>query len=300
MSPPKSEAIRAGQRTVELTRPDKLLFPKDGIDKRELAAYYRQIAPFMLPHLRGRPIAMERYPDGIGKEGFFQKKAPPYRPDWVATATVEKRGGNVRHVICDDTATLVYLASQAVITPHTWLSRIDRLNNPDQMIFDLDPSDGTFRGVCAAAKRTRELLSEHGLTAYVKTTGSRGLHVVVHLNREADFDQVRAFAREVAERLAQSDPQRLTTDIRKAKRGGRIFVDTARNAYAQTAAPPYAVRARDGAPVAAPLGWDELDDPQLRPDQFTIRNIFDRLKADGNPWKDFARRAHMLPREEES
>jgi bifunctional non-homologous end joining protein LigD len=280
----------------EITRPTKVLFPKDEITKGELVEYYERIAPTMLPYLQGRPISMERYPDGIAKEGFFQKKAGPYFPDWIPTAELDKQNGTVRHVICDDVATLVYLAGQAVITPHTWLSRADKPNYPDQLIFDLDPSQEDFKAVCAAAKKLRDLLTQRGLTSFVKTTGSRGLHVLVPLDRKKDFEPVRAFAREVAEQLVQADPEHLTTEARKNKRDGRIFVDTARNAYAQTAAPPYAVRARDGAPVAAPLTWDELTDPKLRPDRFNMRTIFDRLKKVGDPWKDAVKLAQKLPR----
>jgi bifunctional non-homologous end joining protein LigD len=233
--------IRLGHEDVEITRPEKVLFPHDGITKGELVEYYRRIAPTMVPHLKGRPLSLERYPDGIGKTGFFQKKAGPYFPSWIKTVSLKKQGGTVRHVICDDAATLVYLANQAVITPHAWLSLADKPDHPDQMIFDLDPSsEGDFRTVCATAKTLRGLLKEHGLASFVKTTGSRGLHVLAPLDRKADFDAVRAFAHEVAEQLAQSDPDHLTMDIRKNKRHGRIFIDTARNAYAQTAAPAYA------------------------------------------------------------
>jgi bifunctional non-homologous end joining protein LigD len=291
----KSEAKRVGRQLLEITRPEKVLFPNDGITKRELVEYYERIASTMLPYLRGRPIAMERYPDGIVGQGFFQKKAGPYFPDWLKTASLAKQNGAVRHVICDDAATLVYLASQAVITPHTWLSRVDKPNHPDQMIFDFDASKEQFKTVCVAARKLRDALANHGLTSFVKTTGSRGLHVLVALDRKAEFDQVRAFARDIAEQLARSDPVHLTTDIRKNKRRGRIFVDVGRNSYAQTAAPPYAVRARDGAPVAAPLAWDELEDPGLRADQFNIRNIFDRLEKVGDPWKDSNKRAQKLP-----
>lgn len=198
-------------------------------------------------------------------------------------------------MVCNDAATLAYLANQAVITPHTWLSGIDKPNHPDQMIFDLDPSDSDFRTVCKAAKALRERLMEQGLTSFVKTTGSRGLHVLVPLNRRADFEAVRAFARQVAEGLVQSDPRNLTTEVRKDKRKGRIFVDTARNAYAQTAAPPYAVRPRDGAPVATPLQWNELDNARLKPDLYNIRNVFDRLDEIGDPWKDLKRHGQALP-----
>jgi bifunctional non-homologous end joining protein LigD len=289
---PKRASTRGA---VEITHPDKVLFPRDGITKAELVDYYRRIAPTMLPHLQGRPLVMERYPDGIDGQGFYAKNTPRYFPPWIETVSLSKQGGTVRHVDCNDVDTLVYLANQAVITPHAWLSCAGKPDQPDQMIFDLDPSGADFRAVCTAAKAIRELLREHGLAAFVKTTGSRGLHVLTPLIRGAEFDQVRAFARNLAERCVAGDPHHLTTEVRKNKRGDRIFVDIARNAYAQTAAPAYAVRPRDGAPVAAPLDWDELDSPRIRPDLFNIRNVFKRLEKLGDPWKDLARHARKLP-----
>jgi bifunctional non-homologous end joining protein LigD len=164
MSPrPQSEALRIGSRTVAITHPEKVLFPNDGINKRELVAYYQRIAAAMLPHLWGRPIVMERYPDGINGQKIFQKNTPSYFPDWIRVVSLPKKDGIVRHVVCDDTSTLVYLANQVVITPHTWLSWIDKPTRPDQMIFDLDPSNGDFRAVCKAAKLLRERLLEEGL-----------------------------------------------------------------------------------------------------------------------------------------
>jgi bifunctional non-homologous end joining protein LigD len=295
MSRAKAEPVRIGATTVEITRRDKVLFPKGGITKGELVDYYQRIAKTMLPHLRGRPISMERYPDGITSEGFYQKKTSPYYPEWIHTATLAKQNGSVRHVICDDAATLVYLANQAVITPHTWLSRADKPDHPDQMIFDLDPPDGEFANIRRTAIALRDILEQRKLQSFVKATGSRGLHVLVALDRNRDFDAVRAFAQEIAGQLVDADPEHLTTEVRKNKRGGRIFIDTARNAYAQTAVPPYAVRARDDAPVAAPLNWDEVGNPRLRPDQFNIRNIFDRLERFGDPWKDAGKHAQRIP-----
>jgi bifunctional non-homologous end joining protein LigD len=290
------DSVRAGRQSVPITHPNKILFPNDGITKRELVEYYREIAAVMLPYLRGRAISMQRFPDGIAETGFFQKEASPYYPEWIKTVSLPKHGGSVRYVVCENAVTLVYLANQAVITPHAWLSRTDQPDYPDQLIFDLDPSGDDFRDVCNAAKALRILLDEQGLAAYVKTTGSRGLHVMVALEPRASFDEVRSFARQISQRLAASDPSRLTTQIRKSQRRGRILIDIARNAYAQTAAPAYAVRARDGAPVATPVDWTELDNPKLRPDQFNIRNIFDRIKRRESPWKDWNRKPHRLPK----
>jgi bifunctional non-homologous end joining protein LigD len=279
---------------LKITHPGKVLFPDDGVTKEELVTYYERIASWMLPHVRGRPVAMERYPDGIEKPGFFQKDASPYFPDWIKTATVKKTGGIVRHVICNDADTLMYLASQGCVTPHVWLSRIDKLTYPDQMVFDLDPSGGTFEIVKSTAASLNAVLDNLDLPAFVKTTGSRGLHVVVPLKRTEPFDAVRDFARELAAVVVSQAPRQRTLELVKSRRRGRVFVDTNRIAYAQTMAPAYAVRARRGAPVSLPLDWSELQEAGLRPDGATIRNVFDRLETTGDPWHDFWRRGVSL------
>ena len=287
-------SIRIGRRVLKITHPGKVLFPDDGVTKEELVTYYERIASWMLPHVRGRPVAMERYPDGIDKPGFFQKDASPYFPDWIKTATVTKAGGVVRHVICDDAATLVYLAGQACVTPHVWLSRIDKLTYPDQMVFDLDPSGASFETVKTTAASLKAVLDDLGLPAFVKTTGSHGLHVVVPLKRTEPFDAVRSFARELAAIVVSQAPRQRTLELVKSRRRGRVFVDTNRIAYAQTMAPAYAVRARRGAPVSLPLDWSELQEAGLRPDGATIRNVFDRLETTGDPWHDFWRHGVSL------
>jgi bifunctional non-homologous end joining protein LigD len=276
---------------VKTTRPTKVLFPKDGITKGELIDYYRRIAPRMIPHLEGRPLAMQRFPDGIEKFGFFQKAAAPYYPQWIRKVTVKKAGGTVQHVICEDTDTLVYLANQACITFHTWLSRADRIHFPDELIFDLDRSAAALSDVIDGAHLLKAILHDLDLPAFLKATGGNGLHVVVPLQPMHDFETVRSFARSVAQRLIEQDPSRYTLEIHKAKRGRRVFVDINRNAYAQTAVAPYSVRARDGAPIAIPIAWSELGKRNFRPDAVTIRNVFDRAH---DPWKDFRRRAVSL------
>jgi bifunctional non-homologous end joining protein LigD len=291
-----SERVRIGLREVKITHPEKLLFPEDGLTKGDLVDYYRRIAPMILPHLRARPLMLERYPDGIAEPGFIQKAAPAYYPAWIKTVSVRKVGGTVRHVICDDAATLVYLANQACVTPHIWLSRVDKLEYPDQMLFDLDPSDERFEPVKATAQALKDLLDQLGVPAYLKTTGSRGLHVAVPLQRREGFDAVRAVARELAEIVVRQAPEERTLEQLKSQRRGRVFVDTNRNAYAQTLAPAYAVRARRGAPVSAPLAWHELEQRDLRPDGVTIRSVFTRLERVTDPWADFWRRRVALSR----
>jgi bifunctional non-homologous end joining protein LigD len=248
----------------------------------------------MIPHLAGRPLAFQRFPDGISKPGFYQKAAGPYYPDWIRKVTVQKAGGTVQHVICDDADTLVYLANQACITLHPWLSRAGHLHQPDEMIFDLDPSTQNFSPVIDGAHMLKDILESLELPAYLKSTGSRGLHIVVPLKPSQDFEALRGFARTVASLLIERDPTRFTLEIHKAKRGRRVFVDFNRNAYAQTAVAPYSVRPRDGAPIALPLDWSELRKRNFRSDAVTIRNAFDHLSDD--PWKDFRRRAVSLDR----
>lgn len=279
-----------GRRTLQVSNLDKVLFPHDGITKAELIDYYKQIAPYMLPYMKDRAVTMHRYPDGITHEGFYQKDIGEYFPDWIKRAVISKEGGKNTYVVCNDAATLVYLANQACITPHVWLSRVDKLDYPDRMIFDLDPGKhNEFSLVRQAALSLHSLLDEHGLRSFVMTTGSRGLHIVVPLDRTTSFDVVRACARYIAEKLIVQDPKKFTLEPRLAKRRGRLYVDVTRNAYAQTGVCPYAVRARDKAPVATPLDWQELKGGRISPDTYTIKNIGNRLERGGDPWKGMMR-----------
>jgi bifunctional non-homologous end joining protein LigD len=295
------ERLQDGQITVELSNPGKVLFPGDGITKGDLVEYYHGIAGRMLPLLRDRPVTMIRYPDGIAAHPILQKNTPDYFPDWVTRAVVAKQGGSVRHVICDRAATLAYLANQACVELHVFLSRLGALDCPDQLIFDLDPpGDEHFARVRRAALLLRELLEgELGLIAFVKTTGGKGVHVHVSLDAVANFDAVRQFGRQVADVLAAREPGLITTEQRKGKRGDLIYADMMRNAYAQTAIAPYAVRGRPGAPVATPLRWDELADDGLSPHQFTLTTVPDRvakLAGDADPWAGLSRHRYGLAR----
>jgi bifunctional non-homologous end joining protein LigD len=296
----RAEAVRVSGITVELSNTGKTLFPDDHVTKGDLVGYYRDIASRMLPYLRDRPLSMERYPDGIAGERIVQKNVPRYFPDWISRARVKKQGGALVQVICDKPATLVYLANQACIEMHAFLSRTGALDQADQLIFDLDPPDDRrFDQVRHLALELRGLLEgELGLTAFVKTTGGRGLHVHVPLNAADDFDTVRRFARQASDVLATREPDILTTEQRKESRGDRVYSDVMRNAYAQTAVAPYSVRARPGANVATPLEWAELEDPSLTPHRFTIRTMADRLDRLGSadPWAGMARRRYSVAR----
>ncbi len=282
--------VQVGDHEITITRPGKILFSQDGITKAELIRYYERIAVRMLPYLKDRPLMLQRFPDGIDAPGFLQKAAAPYSPAWIRKVTVKKAGGTVKHVICDDAATLVYLANQACITLHTWLSRARDINCPDQMMFDFDPSrSDDIPGVVGGALALKEVLDRLELPAFVKTSGSRGVHVVVPLDAKSEFDTVRAFARQLAGIVVDRDTGRYTLEHHKNKRDGRVLIDVNRNGYAQTAVAPYAVRARPGAPVSVPLAWSELRGKSLRPDAFTIRNVFERLDQIDDLWKDFWR-----------
>jgi bifunctional non-homologous end joining protein LigD len=288
------EVIEVDGHEIELTNAAKVLFPQAGLTKGELIGYYRRVAPTMLPHIAGRPLSFERYPDGIETNGFMQKNASDYFPSWIRRARLAKEDGEVEHVVADDAATLVYLANQACVTLHVGLARVDRIHHPDRLVIDLDPSDEDFDKVKRAARAARRLLEATGLVPFVQITGSRGLHVWVPLEPQATFDQVRGFAGDLADRLVAHSPEELTTEQRKAKRGTRVFVDVARNAYGQTAVAPYSVRPRPEAPVATPLAWAELDDPGLGPGRYTITNLFRRLGQKPDPWAEFGRHARPL------
>ncbi|MEU8605446.1 non-homologous end-joining DNA ligase [Streptomyces parvulus] len=291
-----ARSVRAGRRTLEVHRPGKVLFPAtDGTPeytKGDLVDYHRAVAPFVLPHLRGRPLMLERHPDGVGGPRFMQKNTPEHYPEWIRRVEVGKEGGTVRHTVCDDSATLVYLADQAALTLHRWLSRAGAVDLPDRMVFDLDPSGDDFEAVREAARLVGELLDELRLPSALMTTGSRGLHVVVPLTARQDFDEVREFARDAADVLAAAHPDRLTTAARKKDRGDRLYLDIQRNAYAQTAVAPFTVRALPGGPVATPVSWDALDDPALHARRWTIATAVAQART--RPWADVMSRARAL------
>ncbi|HEX4723916.1 MAG TPA: non-homologous end-joining DNA ligase [Pseudonocardiaceae bacterium] len=282
---------------IAVSHPDKLLYPNERITKAEVVDYYRDLADVMVPHLRGRPLTMHRFPDGIGAHGFFQQQASEQFPDWLHVVEVPQRSGTgtVRHAVCDDAESLVYLANQAVLEFHIWLSTVDHLDNPDRLVIDLDPPDGIRIGELRdAVRRTCDEIDHAGLVPFVQTTGGRGFHVAAPLDATATFDEVRAFTRDLADQLVHAHPDRFTTEQRKNKRGGRILLDTNRNAYGQTAVAPYSLRARPGAPAATPIDPDELS--RVRPQKYGLGNLRHRLVSKADPWVDIADLASPIPR----
>ena len=277
-----------------ITHPEKVLFPDDGITKGELAAYYEAVAPIMLPHIAGRPITMERYPAGIAEEGFFHKDVSKGFPAWLERIEVPKKGGTVHYALASDTRSLLWLANQNTITTHVWPSRTPRLHRPDLCVFDLDPSEDNPEILRASALRLRDLLSELGLTSWLKTSGSKGFHIVVPLDATSGFGEVAGFAHAAGRLLVTRDPDHLTQEFAKVDRGNRILIDTGRNGYSATFAAPYAVRPKPEAPISAPCTWDELERHIVGPRTFTLRAMEARIADVGDLWSDLEGNAQEL------
>ena len=278
-----------------ITHPEKVLFPDDRITKGELAAYYEAVAPAMLPHIRARPVTMERYPSGIGAKGFFHKDVSKGFPEWLERVEVPKKGGTVHHPIASDTRALLWMANQNCITPHVWTRRAPNLYHPDICVFDLDPSEDRPGVLRAAALALRDVLRDLGLESWIKTSGSKGFHIAVPLDGHARVGDVERFAHQIGRRLVEADPEHLTQEFSKSDRGGRILVDTGRNGYSATFAAPYAVRAKPGAPVSAPCTWEEVATGAVGPQTFTLRSMPARLEAAGDIWADMLTRGTRLP-----
>jgi bifunctional non-homologous end joining protein LigD len=289
---------RNGKATGVITHPEKVLFPDSGVTKGELCAYYEAIAPSMIPHIRGRPITMERFPAGIGKKGFIQKDVSKGFPDWLERVEIEKRGDKageaVHYPLVGDARSLVWLANQNSITPHVWISRVPKLDQPDLCVFDLDPSTEDPESLRTAALAVRELLDEFRLPSYVKTSGSKGFHILIPLDGEGDAESVWRFAHGAGAVLVKRLPDILTQEFIRADRGDRIFVDTGRNVPGATFAAVYAVRAKPGAPISAPCTWAEVEGGTVGPRTFTLRTMAARIREVGELWSDLdARRCSL-------
>jgi len=289
---------RADADTVVVTHPEKVLFPDSGITKGELCAYYQAIAPLMLPHVRGRPVTMERFPAGIGKKGFIQKDVVKGFPSWLERVEVErrdeKRGGAVHYPLAADARALIWFANQNSITPHVWSARVPDLHRPDLCVFDLDPAADDPAALRAAALAVRDLLDELGLPSFVKTSGSKGFHILVPLDADNDFERAWRFAHGAGAVLVKRHPTLMTQEFIKADRAGRILIDTGRNGPGATFAAAYAVRPKPEAPVSAPCTWQEIECGVVGPRTFTLRAMADRVRATGDLWVDMLAHARSL------
>jgi len=266
-----------------ITHPEKVLFPDDSITKGDLASYYELVAPHLVPQISGRPITLERFPSGIGAKGFMQKNLST-GPKWLQLVEVPKKGGVVNYPLVHTTEDLLWLVNQNCITFHAWTSRVPDLMWPDICVFDLDPSEEDPDALRAATLAVRDVLAELGLASWVKTSGSKGFHIIVPLDRKTDFDGVVAFTHAVALMLVQRDPAGLTLEFLKADRGKRIYVDIGRNTPGATVAAPYTVRPKPGAPVSAPCTWEEIERGEAHPQSFTLRTMAERLERVGDLW----------------
>ncbi|WP_052671327.1 non-homologous end-joining DNA ligase [Aequorivita vladivostokensis] len=257
---------------IEITNPDKLIFPDAGITKLEMVQYYEEISPKMLPFLKNRPLTLHRFPDGVDSDGFYQKKASDYFPDFVKTVTVETEDGSNTQVICNSKRSLVYLANQGTVGFHTWLSTKDYLHKPDKAIFDLDPPKDSFQQVKEAAKITGDFFRKKGLEPNLMTSGKNGFHVWYSVRRTKTFDQIRPELKELAQELEAEHPELFTTAVRKNQREGKIFIDYLRNAYGQTSVCPYSLRPTQTASIAKPLEWKDLKNIKSA-DAFKLRDF---------------------------
>jgi bifunctional non-homologous end joining protein LigD len=280
-STPPAMPVRAGKvpDEVELTNGDRVWFPADGITKGDVFRYYEAVADRLIPFLRDRPVTLERLPGGIapGEPHFWQKHTPEHYPSWIPRVDFpSERGRSVQYVLVNDEAALLYLVNQGAMTFHPWLSRVETPDRPDFVLFDFDPGQATFSDVVTVAKTLHRLLDDEGIPTVPKTSGKTGLHVLVAWAEAGGFDEAREWAHSVAERVAAELPDLATVEIRKAKRGQRVYVDMLQNARGHHAVPPYVVRPVAGAPVSMPLAWDELT-ARLKPSQFTIKTAIRRL-----------------------
>ena len=275
---------------MQVTNPDRVLFPDGGITKADVVEHYRRVAERMLPHVTDRPLTLERYPKGIGERGFMQKNVADHFPDFIGRFPVPKRDGETVHPVITSTEGLLYLANLSTITLHVPTATTADPWHPDRLIFDLDPSESDIAGARFAARQVWEALSTLDLQSAVMATGSKGYHVIAFLQPSLPNDSITEMAQGLATLLAADNPARLTTEFIKEDRRGRVFIDWLRNRYPATAVAPYSLRPRADAPVAAPLGWEELDD--LPPRAITLANVEERLTR-GDPWQ-------LVPRQQEA
>jgi bifunctional non-homologous end joining protein LigD len=281
---------------VRISHPDKVLYPEQGTTKGELAEYYAAVAPFMLPHIAERPITLVRCPTGRQKKCFYQRHAGSGLPAHVHQIDIPGFEESGAYLYVKEVKGLVELVQMGVLEIHPWGVSADKPERPDRIIFDLDPGEGLgFDAVVRGAFELRTTLQELGLEPFLKTTGGKGLHLVMPLARRYDWDAVKRFARSVAQRLSAEKPSHYLSKVSKAERKGRIFIDYLRNDPTSTAVAPYTTRAREGAPVATPLDWEELSE-RLDPAGFNVRTISQRLKTRGDPWRDIEKAPQKLPK----
>lgn len=289
------EIVEIGGKMLTLSNLDKVLWPGEGITKAHLIKYYVEMAPVLLPYIRNRPLVLKRYPDGIRGESFYQKECPGYAPDWVETYPVQHTRKVINYIVCNDAATLAWMAGQGCLEVHGWLSRVDDIDNPDLAVFDLDPApEVSFATVKQVALMVRGALAEFGISGFPKTSGSSGMHIFIPLEPRYPFTRVTAAMKYLAELILRACPDMVTVERSKAGRKGRVYLDYLQNGRGKTMAFPYSLRPLPGMPVSTPLTWDEVGQAGIRPDSFNMLNIKERLNTTGDPAAHFLGRRQDL------
>lgn len=273
---------------IRLTNPDRVLYPEQGVTKRDLAVYYQKMAGWILPHLLGRPLSLVRCPRGREGDCFYQKHVTDALPDVIHGVEIEEEKGTGIYITIRDISGVIALVQFGVLEIHPWGARVDRIERPDRLVLDLDPGPGVeWAALRAAAEEVRQVLEHVGLTSFLRTTGGKGLHVVVPVERRIAWEDLKAFAQDIAQGMAQAQPESYIATASKARREGLIYVDYLRNSRGATAIASYSTRALPGAPVATPLSWDELDDLK-DPAEFTVATIPGRMASlKHEPWNGF-------------
>lgn len=270
---------------MKLSHADKIWFPISKITKEDIALYYQSIAPYFLKYCKNHLIVLMRFPDGIDQEFFYQKQIPDYFPNYIKRKTIDLKTGEQQTLtLIANKKSLLYLVNQATITFHSWLSNTKNVYNPDKIVFDFDPSSDDLKSLRFAVLEMKKIIEDCKLVPFLMTTGSKGYHIVIPIKATHDFDTIHNFSKNLAIKLANQYPKLMTTNPLLTERTGKIFIDYLRNSYGQTSVAPYSVRAIEKAPIATPIEWSELN--KVKPQQFTIKNIFKRLEAKGDIWKN--------------
>ncbi|MBA3957417.1 MAG: hypothetical protein H0X51_03345 [Parachlamydiaceae bacterium] len=277
--------LDVGGHELHMTNIDKVFWPKEGYKKGDLLLYHHEIAPYMLPYLKNRPIMLHRFPGGVGEEGFYQKDmAREHLPDWVETFPIQHEERLVNYLLIPDEATLLFAINLGSVDLHPFHSQIKDPEHPDYIVLDFDPKEIDFRHVVEAARLTHEILEDWGIESFCKTSGGRGLHIYIPLQQHFTYDEAKIIAETVALTVHQQLPNTTTVERKADKKRGKVFLDFLRNNWTQTVVAPYTVRPREGATVSTPLDWKEVT-TKLNPQKFTIKTLPGRLKEVGDLFK---------------
>lgn len=294
--------LKVDGRVIDISNPSKVLYPKAGFRKLDVIDYYIRIAPALLPHMKGRPVSMKRYPDGVEAGYFFQKQAPDHRPDWMTTFPVpsDTRGKPIDYIVCDDRATLVWLANMADLELHTFMHRVPRLERPTMMVFDLDPGPPADVRDCAkVALWLRDILDGLGLKAFPKVSGGKGLQMHVPFNTAITYEETSTLSKAMAQVLEREHPDQVTSVMRKDLRGGKVFIDWSQNNQAKTTVCAYSLRAQPTPTVAAPVSWDEVEDGATAKGTkglvFSPAQVLERYESDGDLMAPVLKLKQMMP-----